>query len=306
VRSARSLGALATLALGCAAQAPGPPLEPALVALEVLRGFGAPPARSDAPQLIALVDATSEMSRRDASGLNYADAARAAAQRFLRALPDASSVELRALGGVRSAGCGSPARTLTGPVDVASEALVEALANLSPAGEGSLAEALFAIAAELPDAGPQPSRVVAFSALRDRCDASLCAAAESLARGGARLDLVVLGGARVPACLADIDLPEDLSAATTTRSAAVGFRVERLGPEPAVVGCSEARGLPIAVPLGPARVVVALDPPLVLERSFPPGTRWILEIVDFPALGPGERQWRWRPFAERAAAGHAR
>lgn len=291
----RLAAGLALLALGCAGSAP-PPAEPALVALEILRGFGAPPARSAAPRVIALLDATRAMSRRDTSGVTYFDAARAGAGRWLRELPAESQVELLALGGARSSACATPARTLAGPGAASDPSLQRALAGVSPAGEGSLAEGLFELASELPGAGAGPLRVVAWSSLRDSCDGSLCAAAEALARRGVRLDLVVLGDARAPACLDDLDLPRSAFTPPASRDR-VGLRVERLGPEPAVVGCSEAGGLPVAVPLGTTRIVVALDPPLILERSFPPDTRWILEILDFPTLGPEERQWRWRPFS---------
>ncbi len=40
----------------------------------------------------------------------------------------------------------------------------------------------------------------------------------------------------------------------------------------------------------------------MVEREFEPGERWVLEVVDFPALDLGERQWRWRPLEEAAKA----
>jgi hypothetical protein len=53
----------------------------------------------------------------------------------------------------------------------------------------------------------------------------------------------------------------------------------------------------VAVGPGVARLVVGLEPPLVLERGFPAASRWVLEIVDFPALDPPARHWRWRALA---------
>jgi len=296
--------ALALLALACAAPAAAPTQEePALVALDLLRGFSTMPAPSAAPRVIALVDATEAMSRRDSTGAAFLDGARAGAKRFLGDLPSATPVSLRVLGGERGAGCGSPPREIAGPGHAGDTAWSDALDRMSAAGDGSLADALSDLAeAEGPPRG-SPLRIVAWSSLRSRCEASLCAAADALARRGARLDLVVLGDAPTPACLAKVELRRDAFTPAASRTA-VGFRVERLAPEPAVIGCSDAGGLPIAVPRGPTRVVVALDPPLVLERSFPPDTRWVLEVVDFPTLGAGERQWRWLPMprADRGGA----
>ena len=31
-----------------------------------------------------------------------------------------------------------------------------------------------------------------------------------------------------------------------------------------------------------------------VERNFPPGARVVLEVLDFPALDPPERRWRWQ------------
>jgi hypothetical protein len=294
-RGAAALAGALGCALGCAAPSPLPPEEPALVALEVLRGFDAAPGPHGEPRVVALLDATRAMSGRGAEGIAHFAAARAAAARWLRELPPDTGVELRVQAGEPSAACASPARRLAGPEPAANASLAAALENLAPAGEGSVAEGLFELAAEL-DAAPTPLRVVVWSALRDRCDASLCAAAQALARRGARLDLIVLGDGAAPDCLAELTLPGD-AVPPETPATPIGFRVERLAPVPAVVGCSEAGGLPVAVPSGPSRLVVALDPPLILERSFPPGTHWTLEVLDFPTLGRDTREWHWRPFA---------
>jgi hypothetical protein len=146
--------------------------------------------------------------------------------------------------------------------------------------------------------------VVAWSALRDTCGASLCDAARELARRGGHLDLVVLGAAPVPECLAEIEAQAAREAPAPPQPP-VPFRVERLGREPAVLACSESGGLPVALSAGVARLAVALDPPLVLERSFPAGSRWVLEIVDFPALDPPARHWRWRAVEPPVSARRA-
>ena len=297
--------ALACLSLACAPPPPEPTAEPALVALDVLHGFAAPPAREESLRTVAFVDATQSMSRRDPSGILYLDAARASARRWLADLPDSASVELRAVGGARDASCGSPARPLTsaGP---ASDATIQiALDGLAPVGQSSLAAALFDLAEA--QAGPvtTPTRVIAWTSLDDACQASLCGAADALAHRGMRLDLVVIGPAPAPDCLAGVELPT-LPFTPPPARPPVGFCVERAGADSAVWGCSESGGLPIATPLNAARVVVRLDPPLVVERSFPPETRWVLEVVDFPALGSGERQWRWRAMEGPLPSGATR
>jgi len=60
-----------------------------------------------------------------------------------------------------------------------------------------------------------------------------------------------------------------------------------------VVGCSDAGGLPVAVPAGRGTVVVELDPPLRVEAYFAAGRRHVLHVLDFPALDPETRHWRW-------------
>jgi hypothetical protein len=212
--------------------------------------------------------------------------------------PDAA-VELRVLGGVRGASCADPARVLTG-VEAPRQIWRAALDGVSPSGDGSLAEAIFELAAQLARPDPTPMRVVAWSALRDPCGASLCEAAWELTRRGGRLDLVVLGNAPVPECLVDMEAPQ-ARVPSAGPQPDVGFRVERTGPNPAVIGSSKADGLPVEFPAGSARVVVELEPPLALERVFPTGGRLVLEIVDFPAFNPPARHWRWRALAPEPA-----
>jgi hypothetical protein len=292
-----ALLAAATLA-ACSSPPPPPaPPAPATVSVELMRGF--PATGLDVPPLrtVAIVDASAAMAAKDAAGVTHLAAARASALRWLDALPETSALELRALAGERGATCNSTARRFGGG---GREALYAELDRLTPVGDGSLAEAIFDLASELPD-DATPVRVVAWSSLRDPCGASLCDAAHALAERGTRLDLVVLGDATVPPCLADVQLNPSRFAPPQARKA-VGYRVERLGDQAAVWASSEVGGLPVALPGGAARLRVALQPPLVVEREFEPGERWVLEVVDFPALDLGERQWRWRPLEESAKA----
>jgi hypothetical protein len=85
--------------------------------------------------------------------------------------------------------------------------------------------------------------------------------------------------------------------------APVGFSVESVGADPAVLVCGESGGLPVRLAPGAAAVVVSLDPPLRVESNFEPGTRWVLEVVDFPGLDPPERHWRWKAAVASEAAG---
>ncbi|HVH16864.1 MAG TPA: hypothetical protein VNF72_01075, partial [Myxococcota bacterium] len=176
----RSLS-LALLALACAAPPPEPPGEPAVVALEVMRGLDAAPAASEA-RVVALIDATRSMSLRDPAGVVYLDAARRSAQRWLRDLPAATAVELRSVGGERGMHCASGARAVVaGPQSASDVVLQGAIERLVPVGEGSLAEALDDVAEAAPlTPAATPLRVVAWSALEDGCGASLCSAAAAL------------------------------------------------------------------------------------------------------------------------------
>ena len=70
-----------------------------------------------------------------------------------------------------------------------------------------------------------------------------------------------------------------------------------------VIGCSEVGGLPIAAPPGRGTIVVELDPPLRVEATFAAGRRHVLQVIDFPALDPATRHWRWLDAQAAAAAG---
>jgi len=41
--------------------------------------------------------------------------------------------------------------------------------------------------------------------------------------------------------------------------------------------------------------------PLRVERSFLPGSNLVLQVIDFPALDPRVRKWRWKTVAADAA-----
>jgi hypothetical protein len=260
---------------------------PVRIRVEMLGGFPAPPAATAPERVALLVDATDSMGRPAETGTPRVRAARAAAQRFVETLGDATQVTLYALGNEWEARCDTPAVAHAGSHD----ALSKRISALRAGGDGSLAQALGELAAPQ-DGGFE--RVVAITGLGDGCGGDLCAAVDGLAARGVRLDLVVVGGAAVPDCVAELALREAIGGpGGWPARGPVGFHVESTGSDAAVLVCGESGGLPVEVLSGRSAVVVKLDPPLRIERSFMPGTRWLLQVLDFPALDPPERQWRW-------------
>jgi hypothetical protein len=139
------------------------------------------------------------------------------------------------------------------------------------------------------------SRIVVFTDLGNECGGDVCAAATRLIEGGARLDVVAIGDARVPACLREPSGLAETLPPSEEADRTVHFRIEVEDPEPMVAGCSDAGGLPVAVPPGPGTVVVELDPPLRVGAHFASGRRHVLQVLDFPSLDPPRRHWRWLP-----------
>jgi len=285
----------AAAALACANEAP-PSTELARVSVEVLRGFSpedVAPRENTAP-VVLLLDATRSMLAPTPEGLTYYAAAQHAATRFANDLPSQRAMWLYALGSSDSPDCQPVFRGSRAPTAAARGPLVEEIASVRPQGEGGLAKALDTVREELWRADAlMGARVVVFSDLVPGCGGDICAAATKLLAGGARLDVVAIGEAQAPACLRE---PTGLSESLpppATGDRPVHYRLEVAKPEPMVVGCSEAGGLPIAAPAGRGAVVVELDPPLRVEAYFAPGHRHVLQVLDFPALDPQTRHWRW-------------
>ena len=278
---ARAIGAAlaAAGALTCASD-PEPPGEFARVSVDVLRGFSREdlaPRESTAP-VVLLLDATRSMLSPTAQGASHYVAAQRAATRFANDLPS------------------QPA--------AAREPILEEIRSVQPQGEGGLAAALESVRDELWRADAlMGARVVVFSDLVPACGGDVCTAAAKLLAGGARLDVVAIGDAQAPACLREpTGLAESLTAPPTA-DRPVHFRLEVAKPEPMVIGCSEVGGLPIAAPPGRGTIVVELDPPLRVEATFAAGRRHVLQVIDFPALDPATRHWRWLDAQAAAAAG---
>src|SRR5262249_41237998 len=113
---------------------------------------------------------------------------------------------------------------------------------------------------------------------------------------------VAIGETPTSACLREPAGLADTPAPPPTDDRPVHYRLEVAKPEAMVVGCSEVGGLPIAAPPGRGTIVVELDPPLRVEGPFAPGQRHVLQVIDFPALDPATRHWRWAEPQPAAAA----
>jgi hypothetical protein len=269
--------------------------------VEVWSGFSQRPAASggEAERVQVVLDLTASMRAASPGGPPRYAAARSAALRLATALDRETALGVRALGITEGEDDCADAITLeSGSRTADLSSLAPQLARLQPTSESSLADALQQLAEELGGAR-QGTRVVVFSDLGSECGGDLCAAADSLVGGGARLDLVLLADVSVPLCL------ESLSPAGAPRAAeldrlpsAAPFRVHThevgssAGGELIARGRSD--GSPTNVPPGRATVVLEMSPPavigpLVLEQ----GTHTRVRVLDFPTLEPPTREWSW-------------
>jgi hypothetical protein len=270
MRARRATLLLWCLALfaACAGPPPGPPGH-ASVAVDVYGGLGGPPQAAPAPpkRVELVVDLTASMLESSGTGAPHVDAARAAAADLLYSLREGTEVAVRALGHVPSDRCERSER-LAGPlVPPRREPLVERLADLAPAAEGSIAGALSEVRDDLVREGAAArTRVVLFTDLDGSCGGDLCAAAESLVETGAWLEVVTVGRSTPPACLAALRPSVAQPGAVSAGLPAVppGFRVLRArsgAAQPALLGVGRAGEGAVDVAPGLVTVVVDLDPP---------------------------------------------
>ena len=294
---------LVLLVGGCAsAPEPEPPPPLARISVELLSGF-APEALDPVGEspVVVLVDVTRSMLEPAAGGKTLAVAARRGAARFVDGLGAGQPVWIYAIGAAQNEpGCQPPLRLGRANLPSEREPLLDQLRGLESFGEGGLPAALVALGDEMRVHGALPgARVVLFSDLAGDCGGDLCTSAERLVEAGARLDVTVIGTAPVPACLEEAR--QAVSAPPGTLGArGVSFRLERSGPEPVELGRSLTGGPPVAVPHGRGTVVVDLDPPLRVEAYFAPGRDHVLQVLEFPALDPPTRRWRWKESSRRA------
>jgi hypothetical protein len=272
----------------------------AQVAVELWSGYSEPPAPPPAPpgRVEVLLDLSRSMrAATDAGPTRYA-AAREAAGRLVYDLPDATWLGVSALGLARGASCTEATRLARGAPPAARPELTSNLRHLAPASEASLGVAILGIAEEL-GAEAEGARVVAFTDLGGECGGDLCAAAAELVAAGARLELVVFGGAPAPACLERLGPREGPSLPAPRETAPPPpFRVE---PHSSLLAASErvlARGLadgrPMPVPPGPALLILEMDPPSVIgPLELVEGATTRVRVLDFPALQGHVREWRW-------------
>ena len=288
--------ALAALLAGCA-PLPAAPRIPARLSVEVIGGFAEDelvPLAELAPVAV-LVDSTASMARGEAGAADHARAARRAAARLVEGLSDERRVWLYAMG-AETAGnrCRPPVLVGRAESEPQRRLLLDRLSRLRGWGESDLAASLDTLRAELEPAETAGARVVVFSDLSNECGGDLCAAAARLVEAGARLDVVVIGARPVPACLEGLEAPVPEAPLVARQRAPVHYRLELRDPSPVVVGCSDAGGTPVAAPVGPATVVVELDPPMRIDGHFVSGRDYLLQILDFPSLEPHTRRWRWQ------------
>lgn len=313
MRRARFGLALAALALACAL--PGRSPEPrARLSVELLEGFHEPLAAelAGATRVELLLDLTASMRTEAASGVTRALLARRAAERFASALGREVELGARVLGG-RAGSCREPGERMVARAGESRSGWIEKLGAPAPAGEGSLAEALEALRADLaPAAAAGDLRVAVFTDLDPECGGDLCSALSSLVAAGALVDLVAVGDAPIPDCARGF-LAEGRPrlAERSGRAVAPRFTVESAAEPgadpPRVIAAARADGVSRSLPAGPGVVLVELDPPLRIgPLALEPARLTRLRILDFPQLEPPVREWSLEtlplaPEAEPAA-----
>jgi hypothetical protein len=307
-------------ALGCAVPpVPGlPEAPPAQLAVELTQGFAHGPEPRDAagPERVEiLVDVTSSMRTVTAAGRARMVAARSAALRLVRSLPEQTAIGLHAFGAVAEGECGAAVALARSEPGQPRRALERQIGWLTSRCEGSLAAALEKLRAGLAAEGATArSRVVAVTDL-DGGDldaqevAGLCAAVSALVSGEGRLDLVVLSDAPVPECVSGAVADSAGVARGVGPAPPPRFRVEAHGTrddaEARVVATGLADGRPTAVPAGAAMLVIELDPPSRIgPLMFSPEVLTRVGVLDFPTLDPRVREWVWttQPAASDATS----
>ena len=252
-----------------------------------------------------MLDVTTS-ARGSAGAANFL-AARAAAARFVRDLPDSTPLRVRALGLTPGRSC-EPASLLEPRSRARSHAaLATQIDSLVPAGEGSLAVALAELRGVLAEDGDsERSRVVVFSDLGSECGGDLCTGAELLLDAGARVDFVVLGDAAAPACFAAL-VPADRWQHAPVLDSSV-YRIVAYDPGAERTRLVLAEGLTGAarlhVPAGPVTIELGLDPPARIgPLLLSPGTWTRVRVIEFPSLDPSVRETVWTTEPLAAGAG---
>jgi Ca-activated chloride channel family protein len=291
---------VAVLLAACAGAPSEPPLSElaptAEISVEIWPGFASEP-HPPGDRVEIVLDATRSMRAASLGGPPRIAAARAAAARLLEALPPQTPVGVHVLGAAPGAACGASQPWARGEAGPVSADLSGRLRALAPGSEASLAGALEGLLAG-GSGSLAGARVVAFTDLGGECAGDLCAAGAALAAAGAEIDLVVVSGAPVPRCLAGLVAGGGPRAAAEAPPPAPAVRIEThptwsAGP-PRVLVRGRADGTPLAVPEGPVLVVIEMSAPaLIGPMRLDAFTRTRVRVLDFPALDPPVREWRW-------------
>ena len=299
-------GAMLAAAAAWLASCASPAAEPAVVAhisLESYRGLLSPEGRATAPprRVDVLVDLTESMGRPGKVGGSQVSVAYSRASDLLLSLPQGTEITLRAQGHQAGTDCALPER-LAGPaVPTLRMAFVRQLEGLGPRSEGSLPAALERIRLDLErEQALRRTRVVLFTDLDSQCGGDLCAEAQALVEAGGTLEVVALGEAPVPHCLAELQDTRSNSARESPRFApppprfvihAVQAGAKRRDPAPVARG--RAGDGAVEVPAGLIEMVVDLDPPeTVGPFRIEPGSSARVRLLDYPQTDPPARIWR--------------
>ena len=96
----------------------------------------------------------------------------------------------------------------------------------------------------------------------------------------------------------------DAPAGRLAMSGSERFHIETAhSGEPPITHCGEINGATLAIPPGSGTLTLDLEPPLRIARSFPPGSDVVLQVIDFPALDPPVRRWRWQAASRNMRSG---
>jgi hypothetical protein len=277
-------------------RAPGP----GRISVELYEGMGGKASGTFLPAVELIVDATHSMSAREVGRVSRLDAARAKATELLQSLPAGTQAALHTLGAAPDAECSALEQRVP-RVAAGDASLTQALRELAPAGEGSLARAVADLAAGLQQSGrARDSRLVLITDLDPSCGGDLCAAVENLVAGGAWLDVVVLGGAPAPACLSGL-LPSSEQPGALVRAMtrpAPAWSLLPLGGAPGTRALTGTAGpQAIEAPAGDWFVLFELERPL----SFGPvpvasGSLTRVRVLNFPGGAP---RFVWETIDER-------
>ncbi len=273
---------LAAAALACA----GPPPPPGGLLVEVLAGdVRPPPVDGSRPRpLVIVLDATHSMAAADRERPSPFAAAREAARAIAAAAGEDAPLEVLLLGGDGAGTCG-PARWLDGP---------NALGDLQPGGEASLAVALGGLARRVPSGPGDPApRVIVLSDLRGECGGDTCAAAARLVDAGAELTVLALGDDPPPQCLGAVDVDRSRSLDWAIPPDRSGTPFVALDVSSGVVlGRGAVGGPPVRLPPRAVLLRLDLDPALRLGPVLvEPGLLTRVRILDFPRAEPPVREW---------------